>query len=249
MINNILQQLLLQIRPILSNELIGMYIGGSVATNNFNSKSSDIDCYVITTGSLAKNKIQQLEEMHKQFYLSKLTYAKKVEVSYISKPTLLNFNPHDTRPYFNEGSFYLAHYRNNFIIELYVLREKGIPICGPNIKQLVKEITVKDLRLAMQKNLNEYWEPMLNNLAKLRRNDYQVFAILTMCRTLYTLETGMITSKIEAARWTISNNDNSAWKDLIEEALCWTQHHSFNRLEETQQFIKYVLDKKWEPRE
>ena len=83
---------------------------------------------------------------------------------------------------------------------------------------------------------------MLNDLEKLKRSDYQVFAILTMCRTLYSLETGMIASKTEAAQWAIKNL-NVDWKDLIEKALSWKSHHAFNRLEETQQFVKYVLNK------
>jgi hypothetical protein len=222
--------------------LIGLYIGGSFANNSFNDETSDIDCYIVTTTSLSKGSIHEIEEMHNKFYLNKLPYAKKIEASYIPKHDLLKFNPSNNRPYFNEGNFYLADYGSNFIIELYVLRENGITIAGPNIKPLIKEISSEDLKLAIQRNLDEYWYPVLNDLEKLKRNDYQVFAILTMCRTLFSLEKGSITSKIEAAQWAI-NNLNSDWKDLIETALSWKAGHTFNRLEDTKQFIKYVINK------
>jgi hypothetical protein len=69
-----------------------------------------------------------------------------------------------------------------------------------------------------------------------------VFAILTMCRTLYSLETGKITSKIEAAQWAIQQLDIK-WKNLIELAIAWEPSQEINRLEETQNFVRHVLDK------
>ena len=62
------------------------------------------------------------------------------------------------RPYFNEGRYYLGHYGYNYLIELFVLREKGISIAGPDIKCLIKEISTQSLKAAIQKNLHEYWE-------------------------------------------------------------------------------------------
>ncbi len=241
MITNILQQLLLNLQSILENQMIGLYVGGSVATNYFNEKTSDIDCYIITTNELSTNTIQQLQDIHEQFYLSQTLYAQKVEASYIPKSILINFNSKDVRPYFNEGNFYLAPYGSNFVIELYVLREQGIRVFGPDIKKLAKEITINDLRLAIESNLNEYWRPMLANVEKLSRSDYQVFAILTMCRTLYTLETNKIASKPDAAHWAIENTPGM-FKELIEKALSWQPKHFFDRFKETQYFINYVLN-------
>lgn len=154
----------------------------------------------------------------------------------------MNFDPNGLRPYFNEGNFYQGQYGSNYLIELHVLRENGITIAGPDIKNLIKEISIQDLRVAIQKNLYEYWEISLNDFEKFRRSDYQVFAILTMCRTLYSLETGRITSKTEAAQWTMQKLDTK-WKNLIELAIIWKPDQEINKLEETQQFVKYVLNK------
>jgi len=241
-INELLQQLLLQIKSILTDEFVGMYIGGSVASNGFHCETSDIDCYIITTNMLPNDMINKIEEMHKKFYSSKLQYAKKIEASYIPQKTLFNFDPNGLRPYFNEGSFYQGQYGSNYLIELHVLRENGITILGQDIKNLIKEISTQDLRVAILKNLYEYWEIALSDFAKFRRSDYQVFAILTMCRTLYSLETGRITSKTEAAQWAIQQLD-AGWKNLIELAITWKPDQEINKLEETQQFVRYVLNK------
>ncbi len=241
-INELLQQLLLQAQSILKNKFIGMYIGSSLANDSFHRETSDIDCYIITTSVLSKDIDKKIEEMHNAFYSSKLQYTQKIEVSYIPKKDLMSFDPGCMRPYFNEGRYYLATYGNNFLIELHVLREKGITIIGPDIKGLIKEISIQNLKSAILKNLQEYWGAALNDPSKFTRSDYQVFTILTMCRTIYSLETGAITSKTEAAHWVIKKLDAN-WKNLIEEALTWVPGCEINKLEDTQQFVRYVLNK------
>lgn len=238
-INDLLLQLFQKIQSILQEEFVGMYIGGSIANNCFNLVSSDIDCYVITSNILSESIVHKIEEMHKQFYASKIPYAKKIEVSYIPQNDLLNFDPRGTRPYFNEGNFYMGGYGSNFIIELFMLREKGMCLAGPDIKNFIKKITNQDLQETVKKNLKEYWEPSLQNLEKYQRSDYQVFAILTMCRTLYTLEMHNIVSKVEAAQWTIHKLGPN-WKLLIEQAL--NLNSDLDKPEEARDFVKYVIN-------
>jgi hypothetical protein len=239
-INALLQKLTSQLQVILEDQFLGLYIGGSLATNSFHDETSDIECYIFTTGSLPESRILKIEQMHKQLYSSKHRYAKKLEVSYIPQQDLFNFDPNDKRPYFNEGCFYLGQYGSNYLIELRLLREKGITIVGPDIKNLIKAISTQDLILAIQKNLHEYWEVALDDFSKFKRSDYQVFAILTMCRTLYSLETGDITSKAEAARWAMQRVDTQ-WIDIIKQALAWEPDKSIQPSEEAQRFVKYVL--------
>jgi hypothetical protein len=237
----LLENFLQQLQSILSGRLVGLYVGGSLANNCFNVATSDIDCYIITTGPLSQNTLAQIETLHNKLFLSSDQYAKKIEASYISQSDLLDFNIENKRPYFNEGRFYLAPYGSNFKIELFLLRNKGISIAGPLIQDLIKEISSHDLQRAIKTNLYEYWEVMLSDLAKLSRSDYQVFAIFTMCRTLYSLETSNITSKIEAARWVLDKY--AGWEDLIVQAIAWQPSLELNKLYETKQFIQFVLDK------
>jgi hypothetical protein len=107
-INNLLSSLLQKVQDILQEQFIGMYIGGSIANNSFNSAISDIDCYIVTSDVLSERLIHNIEEMHKQIYTSKLPFANKIEASYLPHDIFLNFDPNDTRPYFNEGNFYMG---------------------------------------------------------------------------------------------------------------------------------------------
>ena len=61
-----------------------------------------------------------------------------------------------------------------------------------------------------------------------------------MCRTLYSLETGHIASKKDAAQWAMQNLD-VRWQDLIEQALAWKPGQVMNQVKEAQRFVNYTL--------
>jgi hypothetical protein len=46
-----------------------------------------------------------------------------------------------------------------------------------------------------------WWEPMLANSTPLKQPGYQSYAVLTICRGLYTLEHGKLAPKAVAAYW------------------------------------------------
>jgi len=57
-----------------------------------------------------------------------------------------------------------------------------------------------DLRRAVRGIIRTWWAPMLDAPTPVQHPGYQTYAILTMCRLLYTLEHGTIVSKPVAAR-------------------------------------------------
>jgi hypothetical protein len=83
---------------------------------------------------------------------------------------------------------------------------------------------------------------MLDDPSRLRSDEYQVYAILTMCRMFYTLEHGEVVSKPTAAHWVMESLD-PRWSALIEQALTWRPGLVFDHFEETLDFIRYALDR------
>src|SRR5438105_7327825 len=74
----------------------------------------------------------------------------------------------------------------------------------------------------------------------LRTRHYQAFAILTMCRALYTLERGEVVSKPVAAAWA-REALGTRWAPLIERALAWRPDHRSDDVAETLRFIRYTI--------
>jgi Aminoglycoside adenylyltransferase, C-terminal domain len=109
---------------------------------------------------------------------------------------------------------------------------------------LIDPVQPDDLRRAVLGILHEWWAPMLHaeRPARLQSSEYQAYAILTMCRALYTLHYGTIVSKPVAAKWA-QETLGERWAALIERALAWRHDAPLDELNETLDFIRYALER------
>ena len=89
------------------------------------------------------------------------------------------------------------------------------------------------------------WLDRLINPARPRK--YQAYAILTICRSLYSLKKGNQVSKKQAAKW--AQKQFPEWKTLIAKALTWREdwkNESVDHkqtLPQTQKFVNFIIRK------
>jgi hypothetical protein len=241
-INAFLQSLLSNVRTILRQRLVGLYLGGSLASGDFDPQNSDIDFVVVTTDELPDEVVSALEQMHARMKDSSLKWAAKLEGSYITQEALRQYHPNDGPfPCVNEGAFYLARHESHWIIQRYILREQGVVLAGPDPKTLIDPVGGADLRRAVLEFLREWWLPMLDNPIRLQSVAYRAYAILTMCRALYTLETGTVASKPTSARWA-QRILEKRWSGLIDWALAWRTDPQTDNLNDTLDFMRCTLE-------
>jgi len=220
-VNKILDLLLTSIQEILGNQLVGMYLYGSLSSGDFNPETSDIDFLVVTTSTLSDKAIADLRSMHQRIWKSGLKWAPKLEGSYIPKRDIRRHDPHSAPcPTVNEGKFYLDKRGSDWIIQRHVIREQGTVLIGPDPKTLIDTVSPEDIRRAVKGVLQEWWLPMLEDPSWLKNHgsEYHAFAILTMCRALHALKHGTIVSKPMAARWAQEELGES-WSQVIERSL------------------------------
>jgi len=240
-VNSIVLLLLQKSQEILCENLLAMYLHGSLATGDFNRKGSDIDFMIVVDEELSDEMIQKLREMHSNILKHDSKWAEKLEGSYIQKDLLKSAVPPKTpRPYINGKNFYIAHYGNEWVLEKYVIREKSIVITGPSPETFIDPIFFEDIHQANIKILHDDWEPVLSESSRLKDDEYQAYAVLTMCRYLYSFSHNEMVSKKVAAKW-IQERFNE-WKNLVEVALSWTSGKQFNRLNEVMDFIKFTIE-------
>ena len=82
-VNRVLAELLAAIRAVLQRHFVGMYLYGSLALGDFDSRRSDIDMIVVTDGELPTSIISDLKRMHARFGESSSPWASRLEVAYI----------------------------------------------------------------------------------------------------------------------------------------------------------------------
>lgn len=242
-VNAALSATLTGIQAVLGDSLIGVYAHGSLAIGDFNPHTSDVDLLAATRDELPAAMLPELAAMHAQL-ASRFKWAGHMEVSYIPLAGLRHYDPaHCHHPALRvDGSFDIDGHGSDWIIQRWVIREKGIALAGPPPATLIDPVQPDDLRRAAMGILREWWAPMLDDTQRLRDSEYQAYAILTMCRSLYTLEHGQVVSKPTAARWaqaTLGEPDAA----LIERALNWRPGVELDALTQTLDLIRRTLQR------
>ena len=126
------------------------------------------------------------------------------------------------------------------MIQRHIIRQYGVVVAGPSPHTLIDPVAADDLRSALRNLLEKWWRPLLDDPVQIQQSQQQSFAILTMCRALYTLEHGVVASKPVAARW-VQLATGEQWTALIDWALAWPHGTKSNHLASTLSFIQYTL--------
>jgi hypothetical protein len=246
-INAVLHALLSDVRTVLGNRFVGMVVHGSLASEDFAPRRSDVDFIVVTADRLPDEMLPALEAMHARITASGLEWATKLEGSYVPQQALRRYDP--TRAHHPslrvDGSFGVDHHGIDWVIQCHVIREQGVALAGPAPETLIDPVHPHDLRRAALGILREWWSPQLKDHARLHSSEYQAYAVLTMCRALYTLQHGTVASKPVAARWA-QEELGERWTALIERALAWprgAQSDDMDEMDETLNLIRHTLER------
>jgi hypothetical protein len=240
-VNLVLDALLAGVQAIPGNCFVGLYLYGSLASGDFDPLRSGIDFVVVTTTQLSAEVISALEEMHRRLWASGLKWAPKLEGTYIPQAALRRYDPNAAPcPCINEGRFYLARHESDWVIQRSILREYGVAVTGPAIRPMIDPVSPDEIRQGVYRVLHGWWTSMLDNPSWLRDGEYQAYAVLTMCRALYTFHHGAIASKPVSARWAVATLEGQ-WTNLIDWAITWQHTDQTDRLTETLDFIRYTL--------
>ena len=240
-VNVVLDVLLSSVRDILGDYFVGLYLYGSLASGDFDPLRSDIDFVVVTTAELPAEMIKAVEMMHVSLAASDLKWMQKLEGTYIPQSALRRYDPNAAPcPCLNEGRFYLARHESDWIIQRTILRECGVVVAGPALTPMIDPVEPDDIRHGVRGVLRGWWTALLDNPSWLRNGEYQTYAVLTMCRALYTLQHGASASKPVSARWALAELDQR-WAALIDWAITWQRADQTDRLTETLEFIRCTL--------
>jgi len=197
-----------------------MYLSGSLALGDFDPRSSDLDLVVVTDDALSNDLFVALREMHARFDTSGFPWAAKVDAVYIPQDALRHSAPtHEQYPQIEwPTALFLGQLESGWIFQCSTLREHGIVLAGPDPRALIDPIDPDEMRRAVGTIPLRWLEQAHHDpswLVWLRQRREQAFVVLTLCRLLYTLDSGAVTSKPAAARWA-EKVLGPRWSGLIE---------------------------------
>jgi len=131
----------------LAENLIGVYLVGSIASGDFDL-DSDVDFLVVTNTELTETNIKSLQEIQIKIHGIDCYPAKHLEGSYISITDLNNWHTVGKKKlyYFNNGSttFEQSIHDNQWRVR-WILRERGITLIGQKPETILQAIPFVEL--------------------------------------------------------------------------------------------------------
>lgn len=201
---------------VLGANLVGLYVYGSVLGSEFDPAHSDVDCIAVTLRALDEAAFGRLDRWLTEAALEEPWFM-RLQVLFLVRRSLLVEDPRACLC--QQGVLKRSGSDGNPIIWMDFF-QRGRALLGPRPESFVPEITAEILRRALVREVGYLQEELFNRPDSVRRDapSYRGYAVLTLCRILYSLQTGEITSKRRAARWA-TDHTPMEWHDLIERAL------------------------------
>jgi hypothetical protein len=245
-VNELLARLSEGAREIAGDRLVALWLTGSLTYGDFDRGSSDIDYLAVLTDPLGPEQRQALEALHAGIATRWPEWAERIEGSWIPQDWLASiFPPADGRPYINGGAFWDPNppYGNEWLINLYALRESGAALVGPEPPSLIPPIDMDDVRRASARDLYEEWVPKLDDAGYFASSHHQAYVTLTICRILHRAERDEVVSKRVAAAWVKSRWPEPWIVDLVDRAERWRHGEELGLAGDVRHLIAFARDR------
>ncbi|MDW8213433.1 MAG: DUF4111 domain-containing protein [Roseiflexaceae bacterium] len=198
-----------EVHAILGDELIGVYLHGSLAMGCFNPAQSDLDLLVVTRVPMSLAKKRDVAD-----HLLRISrQPAPIEVSFLTVAMLTPWR-HPPPFDFHYSEMWRDAYARDLAGERWrtwnageqrdpdlsahitVARQRGIALYGPPAAAVFPEVPEADYIAAIMSDVTEALDRIYAD---------PVYAILNACRTLAFLHTRQVLSKDEGGRWAIEH--------------------------------------------
>ncbi|MCY3796177.1 MAG: DUF4111 domain-containing protein [Chloroflexi bacterium] len=217
LVQALLSQLSAGLKRILREQIVGIYLYGSIVTGDFDIEISDIDLVVVLRQELDEERFTALQRFHAAVVGENPAWEDRLELAYISAAGLRTFQERSsTIGIISPGEpFHLVQAGADWLISWYALRESGMALLGPAIETLIDRLPLEAWLQAVREHICAYRQ----SVATARDKPFLSYIVLTVARGLYTLEHRRAPSKIQAAQWLRTTYPR--WAELIKRALLY----------------------------
>lgn len=197
---------------VFGTDLVGLYLGGSLALGGFESDRSDLDFVVVVSDPIDSTALEMLRGSNSQIRASARNrlYGCYEGVYLTSAQAASPLAPAIVAPHLGgDGRLEIEPHGSEIVVDLWKVRRSGFVVFGPPPSQVIGEIADSDLGAAKLELFRSWWLPKVKRREPMD-SGYQAYAVLTMCRFLYSLVHGGDVSKRLAANWVIGRHPTFA---------------------------------------
>lgn len=201
---------------ILGDSFVGAYVHGSFAVGDADTHS-DCDFLIPVNRPITADQEDALRALHDEIPTRGGHWTKHVEGSYPHLNELASLRGLGARwLYIDDGwrEMPWSTHCNTEVVR-WTLREHGVTLTGPQPKTLLDPVPAEALMERMRQQIptavddTRAWISL--DIAWAQR-----YVVTTLCRMLYTLETGQVTPKLAALRWA-SDTLEAGWRPLLQQ--------------------------------
>lgn len=228
-----------QYETILKNNLVGIYVHGSIAFGCFNEEKSDIDFIVVVKRQLNHLEREALikalletPSTKKGFEMS-VVLEKNCQFFIYPTPYELHYSNTHKENYLNHFSEY-CHQMQGFDKDLAahftVIKHKGICVYGKSINEVFGEVKEEFYLDSIHYDIEDGKEGIFLN---------PTYYVLNICRVLAYEKEKLVLSKKEGGMWGLRHLNE---KEIIQKALddyVLNQNANYSR-SELEKFISYI---------
>lgn len=247
-VNLLLERLLAEMHGILGDKLIGLYLYGSLVWGDFDNTVSDVDLLAAIADDLTPEEFLALQQMHLSMVHSLPVWDNRIEIAYLSLDALKTYRTKRSNlGIISPGEpFHIIDAGIDWLMNWYMVRTYGKTLYGPPPETLIDPVSAEEFSESLVEHA-KYWRTWGEDV---EHRGSQAYAIMTMCRALYTTtHQGEQVSKVKAARWAAEQMPE--WAGLIENALYWrsvqttpddTIDHAAT-MDESRRFVQMMIQK------
>ncbi len=219
-VNQVIEQLLSGHQQVFGDKLAGFYLYGSLIWGDFDISSSDIDTLCAITSEVTPEDIEQLHILHEEIANENPLWRGRIEVHYASLEGLKHFRDYSSKMG-NISPGELLHIIDagiDWLDEWYCVQEYAITLFGLDKAEVIPHIEKSEFI----QTICGYAISFRERIKTCKYSSYsQAYAILTLCRALYTLIKKEQVSKLAAAHWALDFLPE--YHTTISNALIWRQ--------------------------
>ena len=243
----LLDDLIAGVRAALGDNLVGVYVRGSLALGDFDPATSDVDFFAVTERPVNQVEFAALAALHARLSASDNPFGDQLEGPYVDRPAARRYEPGRRYPTIGRGeTLAWTEHGANWVLERWAAREHGVRLLGPDPRELFARVTPDEIRQAVRDRLPDWadFARATDDLDWHTHRGEKAYVVETMCRALCTLATGELRSKRQAVVWALATL-SEPWRGLVERSQAWrgdiTRDDTLNA--EVQRFVLWVCER------
>lgn len=212
---DLLQAMASDLPAILRENLLGIYLWGSLTYGAFDETCSDVDCIVVTRRDLDDHEFSKVDEWFENKKREN-RWVSRIDMRFVINGEFFDKSSRCCGYYHYMGRLIRHGSDGNPIIWINIA-QSGITLWGREAKVIAPYVSSERLNDALLLELNYLKEDLTSNAGD--RSDkvfiHNAYAVLTACRILYSAHHGSLASKDEAHHWAMETVP-PAWRTVIQ---------------------------------